>query len=169
MLGATFNIEFSWHEAEEIHGVESLLNLVASLTLERCNVPNASASLVITDDETVKELNMTHRGLDEVTDVLSFSNNFEGQYYGDAEDVTSSEIDVVLPPDQKETIGEVVISLPQAIRQSKLEGNSLRMELSKLVAHGFLHLLGYDHMETQERKVMEELEADILIKVGGDV
>ena len=61
MLGATFNIEFSWHEAEEIHGVECLLNLVASLTLERCNVPNASASLVITDDETVKEpVSYTH-------------------------------------------------------------------------------------------------------------
>ena len=43
------------------------------------------------------------------------------------------------------------------------------MELSKLVAHGFLHLLGYDHMETQDRKVMEELEADILIKDGGEV
>ena len=168
-MGSTFNIEFSWHEAEEINGVECLLNLVARLTLERCSVPDASASLVITDDETVKELNMTHRGLDEVTDVLSFSNIFEGQYYGDPEDLKSSESDFVLPPDQEETIGEVVISLPQAIRQAKLEGNNLRMELSKLVAHGFLHLLGYDHMETQDRKVMEELEADILIKVGKDV
>ena len=63
-MGSTFNIEFSWHEAEEINGVECLLNLVARLTLERCSVPDASASLVITDDETIKELNMTHRGLD---------------------------------------------------------------------------------------------------------
>ena len=142
-MGATFNIEFSWHEAEEIHGVECLLNLVASLTLERCNVPNASASLVITDDETVKELNMAHRGLNEVTDVLSFS---LGSTPGGA------------------SFGEIYISLPQAKRQATALNASLLEELARLLVHGRLHLVGWIHdtptqLETMERETETILDA----------
>ena len=168
-MGSTLNIELSWYETKEICGLGCLLNLLALQTLERCAVENGNASLVITDDKTVRDLNKTHRGLDEVTDVLSFSNSFEGEYYGDDSlDVSHLEGHFVLPPDQPDTIGEVIISLPQAIRQSQAERHSVRMELSKLVAHGFLHLLGYDHIENQDRKMMERLEVDILRKVGPD-
>ncbi len=168
-MGSTLNIELSWYETEEIIGLGCLLNLVARQTLKRCAVENGNASLVITDDKTVRDLNKTHRGLDEVTDVLSFSNNFEGEYYGDdSADVSFFESNFVLPPDHPDTIGEVIVSLPQAIRQSQSERHSVRVELSKLVAHGFLHLLGYDHIESQDRKMMERLEVDILRKVGPD-
>lgn len=167
-MAAELNIEFSWHDLERNDPIEVLLVLVARQTLEKCKVGNGNAGLVITSDKTIRELNKVHRGLDEVTDVLSFSNNFEGQYYGEDETLNTISLleDFVLPPGQPENIGEVVVCLPQAMRQAGVGKTGIRLELSKLVAHGFLHLLGYDHIESQDRELMEQLQADILNKVG---
>ena len=167
-MAAELNIEFSWHDLERNDPIEVLLVLVARQTLEKCKVNNGNAGLVITSDKTIRELNKIHRGLDEITDVLSFSNNFEGQYYGENESLKTISLleEFVLPPGQPENIGEVVVCLPQAMRQAGVGTSGIRLELSKLVAHGFLHLLGYDHIESQDRELMEQLEADILNKVG---
>ena len=171
LLTDTLKIGFVWHDCKEIASIEDILVAIALETLKKCEVQNGNASLVLTDDNTIRNLNKIHRGLDEITDVLSFSNKFHGEYYGQEANLKSmSSMDAfILPPGEPDHIGEVVVCLPQAKRQSKLESNGIRLELSKLVAHGFLHLLGYDHVESQERELMEQLEADILGKVGQNV
>ncbi len=124
-------------------------------------------SVVITDDDTVRKLNKSHRGLDENTDVLSFAFDHEGEYYG--EDGPSSEfshdIEFVMPPGEVEGLGEVIISYPMAERQAQAAGHSVVRELAHLLAHGILHLLGYDHLEGKDEVVMQAKEADVLTQV----
>ncbi len=141
---------------------------IAAVVLRHCGISTGAASLVFTDDSTIQSLNMTHRGLDEITDVLSFSNDFEGEYYGSDKErlVTDFEGQFVLPPGELFQIGEVLISVPQAGRQAKENGINVEAEIAKLVAHGFLHLLGYDHKETGERLAMEKMEKEIIQKAS---
>ena len=115
--------------------------------------------------QTIKRLNKRYRGLDEITDVLSFSDKYQGQYYGgDTSDILSDEeIDFIFPQDLNSQLGELVISIPQAMRQTKYD---LESELVKLVAHGFLHLLGYDHELPDDRIIMEKLESEAINEVS---
>ncbi len=132
--------------------------------------PEASqqgVSVVIADDETVRELNRKHRGLDENTDVLSFSFTHEGEYYGDDQpsSARAGEVEFVLPPGETPGLGEVIISYPQAERQAVAAGHSIEQELVALLAHGVLHLLGYDHVEPDEEAVMNARQARVLSRV----
>ena len=138
---------------------------VARVVLIQNSVNECNANILLTDDSTIKDLNNRYRGLNEVTDVLSFSNKYEGQYYGDKSKNTYSSEDIrfVLPEDQMIYVGEVAISIPQTIRQAN---NTFESELIKLVAHGFLHLLGYDHMFPEEREIMEKLESKAINEVS---
>ena len=127
-------------------------------------------SLVIADDNTVRLLNSEYRGLDKTTDVLSFAFDNEGEYYGG--DVAASEWsadeEFVLPPGESAGLGEVIVSYPQAVRQAEEAGHSVRRELTHLITHGILHLMGHDHMNddderemgARERRMMERLVED---------
>jgi len=137
---------------------------IGKQTLHKCDIYSGEASIFITDDENIKSLNEKYRGLDEVTDVLSFSNKHEGEYYGSANDgrIGLSSEEFVIPVDFIDQIGEVVISLPQVERQALENNVEMSQELKTLVVHGFLHLLGYDHVEMEDRKEMEFLEKEIM-------
>ena len=121
-------------------------------------------SVIIADDETVRELNKYHRGLDKTTDVLSFSFQHQGDYYGDGPKPSqwTQDTEFVLPPGEAEGIGEIVISYPQTVRQAKAQNKTPYDELAFLLAHGILHLLGHDHEQAQERTVMEAEQARLL-------
>jgi len=134
--------------------------LVAGLAEDDVNV-----SVVIADDELVRELNDTHRGLDEHTDVLAFSFTHEGDYYGEERREVAEDMDFVLPPGECEPLGEVIVSYPQAQRQADAAGHSLEQELTVLLIHGTLHLLGHDHMEPDDEAIMKLLEAQALATV----
>ncbi len=123
-----------------------------------------SLSVVIADDVTVRELNATYRGIDEVTDVLSFAFGSEGEYYGEDEPVfrQHSDSDFVTPEFDTSELGEVIVSYPETLRQARREGRSAGDELAHLVAHGVLHLLGYDHMNDEDEAVMRAREVLIL-------
>ena len=129
----------------------------AALESESCN-PDTHVSVVIADDEVVRELNRQHRGLDENTDVLSFSFTHEGEYYGEEErDKSETDIDFVLPPGENDdtTLGEIIISYPQTCRQAEQAGHAVGQELTVLLVHGVLHLLGYDHEEPDDEAMMK--------------
>ncbi len=128
-----------------------------------------SMEMAVVGDETVRQLNKQYRGLDEKTDVLSFSLISQGHYYGEDELPASLELEesFVLPPGLEDNVGEVVISYEQATRQAKEAGHSLQRELDILVIHGVLHLMGYDHMEPQDEAVMKEKEKRILEALAG--
>jgi len=115
--------------------------------------------LVITDDETVQQLNKTYRDVDEPTDVLAFQMMASDENQG-------SDLAFVSPPDGLCRLGEVIISYPQALKQAQERGDRVTQELALLIVHGVLHLLGYDHeypedeqrMRAKEREAVEKLE-----------
>ncbi len=125
---------------------------------------DVAVSLLITDDPTVRALNAEYRGLDETTDVLSFSTGHPGHWEGDGEGPPeqSDAADFVLPPDIPQPLGEIIVSWPQAQRQAGEHGVSPQHELAHLVIHGALHLVGYDHLEQEDTAQMEALEREAL-------
>ena len=123
-------------------------------------------SIVIAGDETVRELNREHRGLDENTDVLSFAFNHQGEYYGEGKSPSewSQDVNFVMPPGAGAGLGEVIVSYPQAVRQAEEAGHPVTRELAYLLCHGILHLLGHDHMEPDEAAAMKAKETAILAR-----
>ncbi len=127
-------------------------------------------SLLITDDETVRDLNRAYRGLDQTTDVLSFSAQHSGHWEGVVNPEASESdwpSDWPLPDDEPPPLGDIVVSLPQAKRQAFEQGVPLRRELALLLVHGALHLLGHDHYEDAERDAMQRLEQEALREIFG--
>ena len=105
-------------------------------------------SLVITDDDQIRDLNRQFRKIDSGTDVLSFQ---------------SDEIDL---DTGKPYLGDIIISYPQARLQAIQAGHPVEMELQLLTIHGMLHLLGFDHAIAEEKKEMWALQAKALGKLG---
>ena len=141
------------------------LRMRAERTLEvSLGTTNAEVSIVISGDDDVRELNKRYRGLDETTDVLSFSYNHHGQYYGKRKEPynlpTTNEF--ILPPGENISLGEVIISYPQAQRQASRAGHPVDTELEVLVTHGILHLLGYDHESPTDQLEMERVQTKVL-------
>ena len=131
--------------------------VIAALESESCD-PDTHVSVVIADDDVVRELNRQHRGLNENTDVLSFSFTHEGEYYGEEErDDRETGFDFVLPPSESDgtSLGEIIISYPQTCRQAEQAGHPVEQELTVLLVHGVLHLLGYDHEEPDDEVAMK--------------
>lgn len=114
-------------------------------------------SLVITDNQTIQQLNKNYKGEDSATDVLSFSMS---------DDVEDNESDnFIMPPDGVRHLGEVIISSPRALDQSQQYGHDLSTELAILLVHGILHLLGFDHGDANDMTAMRAREAEILKNV----
>lgn len=109
---------------------------------------NGDLTVVLSDDAQLRELNCTYLGVDEPTDVLSFP---------------ASETD---PETGARYLGDILISVPRAEAQARLAGHALEAEVQLLVAHGVLHLLGYDHTEPGEKSKMWTAQAEILESIG---
>jgi probable rRNA maturation factor len=116
-----------------------------------------SLGVTIADDITIQELNCVYRGLDEITDVLAFSTNYPGEYYGNTQNVLSSTEHF---PNETGYAGEIVLSYPQCERQSKENNIPIDKELATLISHGILHLIGYDHTNESEMNIMKKIQSD---------
>ena len=123
--------------------------VVETLAVEQVTPP-AELSLVITDDERIRQLNRDYRETDEATDVLSFAL------------LEDSGVPFVSPPDGVLHLGEVVVSYPRAVEQAGEHHHSVQRELALLVVHGVLHLLGLEHEEPEEEKKMRAEEERVL-------
>ena len=112
----------------------------------------AEVSVTLTDDAHIHVLNREYRGVDRPTDVLSFAlmESDEPEIIGGASEV----------------LGDLVISLERVQAQAEEYGHSALRELSFLTVHGMLHLLGYDHMEEDERLEMETEQRHIMEELG---
>ena len=121
-------------------------------------------SLSIVSPDEIRELNKQFRGVDSVTDVLSFPtiDNAERGVL----DVNTFPLDAVNPLTGKLNIGDVIICLDRAKEQAAEYGHSLKRELCFLSLHGLLHLLGYDHIEPQDEEQMNALQEEILENSG---
>ena len=135
----------------------------AAIAHEACPF-ECEVSLLITDDEAIKELNAQFRDMDRSTDVLSFpmiDYAAPGDFSGLEEDET------LFDPDTGELVlGDIVISMDHVRAQAELYGHSEKRELAFLVAHSMLHLMGYDHMDDEEREDMERRQEAILTGAG---
>ena len=109
--------------------------------------------LVVAGDSAVRELNIRYRGIDDTTDVLAFALTEPGEMGAEV---------FVAPPDGTSHLGEVIVSYPRAEAQAGEHGHSVKRELALLIAHGVLHLLGYDHGCPAEEARMRTMEARIL-------
>ncbi len=136
----------------------SLKRAVESALIAAAVAEPVQVSLVIAGDETVRELNRQHRGVDATTDVLAFA-------FSDP--AGASDEQFILPPDSVRDLGEVIISLPQAERQAGEQEHTLEREMALLVCHGVLHLLGFDHEKPEDKRKMRALEGTALALVDG--
>ena len=143
----------------------------------------AQVAVLVTDDQTVRRLNRDFRGVDEVTDVLSFSADHPGHWEGEDQppqgrlqtpDSYGGYSDFPLPPGEAPALGEVVISYPQTQRQAfeqrtgdNCAVGAVDQELALLLVHGMLHLVGHDHLDPPETEVMQEKEQAALAPIFG--
>lgn len=119
---------------------------VLDATLKHEKVNNAVFSIVFVDDTEIHEMNKKYRGVDRITDVISFA----------FEDNLNIEYNNI------RMLGDIYICIPQMKRQAILYEHSEKRELSFLAVHGLLHLLGYDHMEKADEEKMFALQELIL-------
>ena len=123
--------------------------------------------ILITDSEEVREYNKEYRGKDQTTDVLSFP-NLEWDAPADYESEGIDElIEMSMNPETGLFIlGEICLNKDRIISQAEEYGHGIRREYAFLIVHSMLHLLGYDHMEEDEAKVMEEKQKKYLEEIG---
>lgn len=134
---------------------EDLLALMeesARLCLEKEGIPeeNCEFSVSFVDREEIKELNSTYRGVDKVTDVLSFP-QFE-----DFNELSENQIIC---------LGDIIICEDRAKEQAEEFGHSYEREIIYLFTHSVLHLLGYDHMDEEEKAEMREREEEVMTEL----
>jgi rRNA maturation RNase YbeY len=138
------------------------LRRTAEAVLSAARADGAELSLVLVSDRRMRALNRRYRKKDRPTDVLSFPLHEKwGQKWGQATFLRKSSLSPFL-------LGDVVISVPTARRQAAEFGHGLREELLRLLVHGVLHLLGYDHergprdaalMARKERVILRVVES----------
>lgn len=114
---------------------------------------NIYITITLTNSETIKEINREYRNIDKATDVLSFpmfekdelEKKIKDNFFG-----------------HEEVLGDIIISIPKVEEQAEEYGHSFERELSYMVVHGFYHLMGYDHINEEDKKKMRPKEEKIL-------
>ncbi len=120
-----------------------------------------SVNVLLTDDKGIHEINKQTRNIDKATDVLSFP-MLEYDAPGNFDFINEDDITLFDFESGELLIGDIVISLETAKRQSEEYNHSVIREIAFLLTHSMLHLFGYDHMNDDERKTMEALQNKIL-------
>lgn len=143
-------------ETETLNSSElSFVEKVLKHAAETENVSEAEVSVTFVTNEIIQAINKEYRGKDTPTDVISFAMEELGE--GEQEIVGSEE---------PRTLGDIIISLDRTKEQAADYGHSFERELGFLAVHGFLHLLGYDHMSEDEEQEMFAKQENILSSLG---
>lgn len=119
---------------------------VIDIAIKNQKLDDLEFNIIIVDNDYIHELNKNYRNIDRPTDVITFA-------LEDYEDGIKLE---------RRMLGDIYISIDKAISQAEEYGHDLRREICFLAVHGFLHLLGYDHMEKEEEEIMFSLQEEIL-------
>lgn len=140
-----------YNETDEEFTYSDIIEKVVNKAFEVEGVKKASCSIIIVDNTFIHKLNKEYRGIDRVTDVISFA----------LEDDKSMVI-----PDDIRLLGDIYICLDKAKEQAKEYGHSLERELCFLAVHGIYHLLGYDHETEEDAKIMFKKQEEVLMEYG---
>ena len=130
-----------WHFIRRNKESKRLLRKPLFSFLEKCEF-----NIIIVDNKRIHEINREYRNVDRETDVISFA-------FEEVNDVEYTDI---------RFLGEIYISYERCVSQAEDFGHSVKREFCYLAVHGLLHLLGYDHMVEEDKKVMRALEEEIL-------
>ena len=136
-------------ETNETIDLEDLKHTI-NYALETENVNNAFMNIIIIDNEKIHQINKEYRGIDRPTDVISFA----------------LEDDKTFVKTDFRVLGDIYISIDKVHEQARSYGHSFRRELSFLAVHGIMHLLGYDHMNPDDEKIMFGKQEKILNELG---
>ena len=152
------NIQNKYEFTEELNEILEKA-FKGSLELESFTIP-CEISILLVNDESIREINNEQRNIDKSTDVLSFpmTSMVNGILDEDTGDYDMDEELLLL--------GDIVISMDTTDRQAKEYGHSFNREFAFLVTHGMFHLLGYDHMVEAEEKVMMGKQEEVLSLIG---
>lgn len=123
-----------------------ILEKYVQYVVKKLKLEQAIFNIILVDDSVIHELNRDYRGVDRVTDVITFA-------LEDGDDFQNPVL---------RTLGDTYICIPVAYEQAQIYGHSRIREICFLATHGILHLLGYDHMEEVEEKEMFTLQEELL-------
>ncbi len=147
--------EIVYKDIKEEPTYEAIVKKVFDKCFEEENLQNSKLYITVTftNPENIRKINKQYRNIDKATDVLSFP-LYEKQ-----------ELDKKIEQQEflhEDVLGDVVISIEKVEEQAKEYGHSFERELSYMLVHGFYHLMGYDHIEEEDKKKMREKEEKIL-------
>ena len=153
-----YDIDFPFDKRQVIEAVvnEAVSYVDCPYEVEVC--------VTLTDNEGIRELNAQQRDIDKATDVLSFP-MIEYEKPGDFS-MVEDDFSNFNPETGELILGDIVISLDKVVSQANEYNHSPKREFAFLVAHSMLHLFGYDHMEEEERAVMERKQEEILSNIN---
>lgn len=151
------DLDFDWEETA---------SKIGEAVLKAEGFPGeAEVSLVLTSEEEIHRVNREFRGIDAPTDVLSFP-AIPFCSPSDFQELLNQETAYKNPDTGNIILGDIMISVPRVFRQADAYGHSVKREFSFLIAHSMLHLLGYDHIESDQAQAMEEKQESILNSLG---
>ena len=161
----TITIEYEAEKQLDLPYEDIIRDVVnESLDYEKCPY-EAEVNVILTDHQAIQEINREHRQIDAPTDVLSFP-MVDYEAPSDFDHVEDAVEDYFNPETGELMLGDIVISVDKVEEQAEKYGHSQTRELAFLVAHSMLHLCGYDHMEEEERLLMEARQNEILERRG---
>ena len=141
---------------------KSLIKKVEKATFKHLGQPDFFViDMTVTDEETIRALNSSARGVDKVTDVLSFPCFESLRLPVREEDFAPSDYD-----GRRILLGSIMICRKRAEEQAQEYGHSFERELGFLACHGFLHILGFDHIKPEDEEIMTAHQREIMDAVG---
>ena len=148
-------LELYYKNIEEKLEYKNLISNVVNMCfkVEKLEKINLYISITLTTPQEIRKINKEYRNIDKETDVLSFP-MFEKN---ELDEMVQKQKNVI-----PETIGDIIISIERVQEQANEYGHSFERELAYMVVHGFYHLMGYDHMQEEDKKIMREKEEKVL-------
>lgn len=154
------------YEEKSLEGYASIIDEIVEAALDYEGFPyECQVSVTLVDNETIHEINNEYRQIDRPTDVLSFP-ALEYEEAGAFGWLDEAGVEICDPESGEIVLGDIMISMDKVEEQAAEFGHSKKREFAFLIAHSMLHLMGYDHMEDDERVIMEKKQEEILQSKG---
>lgn len=154
--------EIEFLDIDENKQFEDLIQKIVEKCFIEENLKNTNMYLnvILTEENNIREANRKFRNIDKETDVLSFPMFEKNEISKIIENSNKKENEI------EEVLGDIIISIPRVSKQALEYGHSIERELSYMVVHGFYHIMGYDHMNEEEKNDMRLKEENILNKLN---
>lgn len=148
-------VQINYNNIEENEDYNKIIHTVIKKCFEEEGLDKLKKyiNIILTNPEEIRKINKEYRNIDRETDCLSFP-MFEKE---EIEELIKQKENITV-----DVLGDVVVSIERVYEQAKEYNHSFERELAYMVVHGFYHLMGYDHMEKEEKSIMREKEENIL-------